>query len=48
MASPPHEMRVFQRVIERGSFAAAAEDIGLHPPLFPSSSPDWSFGLVCG
>jgi DNA-binding transcriptional LysR family regulator len=31
MASPPHEMRVFQRVIERGSFAAAAEDIGLSP-----------------
>jgi DNA-binding transcriptional LysR family regulator len=31
MASPPHEMGVFQRVIERGSFAAAAEDIGLSP-----------------
>jgi DNA-binding transcriptional LysR family regulator len=31
MGSPPHEMRVFQRVIERGSFAAAAEDIGLSP-----------------
>lgn len=31
MAGPPHEMGVFQRVIERGSFAAAAEDIGLSP-----------------
>jgi DNA-binding transcriptional LysR family regulator len=31
MASPPHEMGIFQRVIERGSFAAAAEDIGLSP-----------------
>jgi DNA-binding transcriptional LysR family regulator len=31
MISPPNEMGVFQRVIERGSFAAAAEDIGLSP-----------------
>jgi DNA-binding transcriptional LysR family regulator len=31
MVSPPNEMGVFQRVIERGSFAAAAEDIGLSP-----------------
>lgn len=31
MASPPHEMGIFQRVIERGSFAGAAEDIGLSP-----------------
>jgi DNA-binding transcriptional LysR family regulator len=31
MTSAPNEMRVFQRVIERGSFAAAAEDTGLSP-----------------
>jgi DNA-binding transcriptional LysR family regulator len=31
MDNPPHEMRVFLRVIERGSFAAAAEEIGLSP-----------------
>ena len=31
MAGPPNEMGVFQRVIERGSFAAAAADIGLSP-----------------
>ena len=31
MPSPPDEMRVFQRVIERGSFAAAADDLGVSP-----------------
>src|SRR5215207_534922 len=31
MAGPPNEMGVFQRVIDRGSFAAAAGDIGLSP-----------------
>jgi DNA-binding transcriptional LysR family regulator len=31
MASLPTEMSIFQRVIERGSFAGAAEDVGLSP-----------------
>jgi DNA-binding transcriptional LysR family regulator len=31
MASSPTEMGIFQRVIERGSFAGAAEDVGLSP-----------------
>ncbi|PWT91801.1 MAG: LysR family transcriptional regulator [Proteobacteria bacterium] len=31
MASPSNEMVIFQRVVERGSFAGAAEDIGLSP-----------------
>jgi DNA-binding transcriptional LysR family regulator len=31
MASLPTEMRIFERVIERGSFASAAEDAGLSP-----------------
>jgi DNA-binding transcriptional LysR family regulator len=31
MISPPNDMGVFQRVIQRGSFAAAADDIGLSP-----------------
>jgi len=31
MPSPPDEMRAFQRVIERGSFAAAADDLGVSP-----------------
>jgi len=31
MASLPTEMGIFQRVIERGSFAGAAEDVGLSP-----------------
>ena len=30
-ASLPTEMGIFQRVIERGSFAGAAEDVGLSP-----------------
>src|SRR5499427_1559214 len=31
MTNPSDEMRIFQRVIERGSFAGAAEDMGLSP-----------------
>src|SRR5437870_12946963 len=31
MANSPNEMGSFQRVIERGSFAGAAEDMGLSP-----------------
>lgn len=31
MVDPPNEMGIFQRVIERGSFAGAAKDIGLSP-----------------
>jgi DNA-binding transcriptional LysR family regulator len=31
MASPSSEMTIFQRVIERGSFAGAADDVGLSP-----------------
>lgn len=31
MANPSNEMATFQRVIERGSFAGAAEDTGLSP-----------------
>jgi DNA-binding transcriptional LysR family regulator len=31
MANPSNEMGVFERVIERGSFAGAAEDLGLSP-----------------
>src|SRR5258708_39995264 len=31
MTSAPNEMNIFDRVIERGSFAGAAEDIGLSP-----------------
>src|SRR5262245_60191620 len=31
MAIPSGEMGIFQRVIERGSFAGAAEDAGLSP-----------------
>ena len=31
MASLPTKMSIFQRVIERGSFAGAAEDVGLSP-----------------
>src|SRR4249919_3901652 len=31
MASSSTEMAIFQRVAERGSFAAAAEDVGLSP-----------------
>jgi DNA-binding transcriptional LysR family regulator len=31
MTSATHEMGIFQRVIERGSFAGAAEDMGLSP-----------------
>ena len=31
MASSPAEMAIFQRVAERGSFAGAAEDVGLSP-----------------
>src|SRR5215510_4430366 len=31
MANSPNEMGIFQRVIERGSFAGAAEDMGLSP-----------------
>ncbi|HEX2889298.1 LysR family transcriptional regulator [Vineibacter terrae] len=31
MANPSQEMGVFERVIERGSFAGAAQDVGLSP-----------------
>jgi len=31
MASSPAEMAIFQRVVERGSFAGAADDVGLSP-----------------
>src|SRR5262245_25786117 len=31
MASSPAEMAIFQRVAERGSFAGAADDVGLSP-----------------
>ena len=31
MVSAPNEMSIFERVVERGSFAAAAEDVGLSP-----------------
>ena len=31
MVNPSNEMGIFQRVIERGSFAGAAEDMGLSP-----------------
>ena len=31
MASSATEMAIFQRVAERGSFASAAEDVGLSP-----------------
>src|SRR5499426_3689388 len=31
MINRPDEMGIFQRVIERGSFAGAAEDMGLSP-----------------
>jgi DNA-binding transcriptional LysR family regulator len=31
MASSSTEMAIFQRVAERGSFAGAAEDVGLSP-----------------
>ena len=31
MANAANEMGVFERVAERGSFAAAAEDVGLSP-----------------
>src|SRR5215510_4634502 len=31
MINRPDEMGIFQRVIERGSFAGAAEDVGLSP-----------------
>ncbi len=31
MTSAPNEMRVFERVIARGSFASAAQDVGLTP-----------------
>jgi DNA-binding transcriptional LysR family regulator len=31
MASSPTEMGIFERVVERGSFAGAAEDVGLSP-----------------
>ena len=31
MPSPPDEMRVFQRVIERGTAGAAADDLGVSP-----------------
>jgi len=31
MTNPSDEMRIFQRVVERGSFAGAAEDMGLSP-----------------
>jgi DNA-binding transcriptional LysR family regulator len=31
MASPSSEMAIFQRVVERGSFAGAADDVGLSP-----------------
>jgi DNA-binding transcriptional LysR family regulator len=31
MASPSNEMAIFQRVAERGSFAGAADDVGLSP-----------------
>jgi len=31
MASSPNEMAIFERVAERGSFAGAAEDVGLSP-----------------
>src|SRR2546422_5682198 len=31
MAGSPSEMAIFQRVAERGSFAGAAEDVGLSP-----------------
>src|SRR5260370_41691581 len=31
MANPSQEMGVFERVVERGSFAGAAQDVGLSP-----------------
>ena len=31
MAGSPTEMAIFQRVVERGSFAGAADDVGLSP-----------------
>jgi DNA-binding transcriptional LysR family regulator len=31
MASSPAEMAIFERVVERGSFACAAEDVSLSP-----------------
>src|ERR1700680_516537 len=31
MVSSPTEMGIFERVAERGSFASAAEDVGLSP-----------------
>jgi DNA-binding transcriptional LysR family regulator len=31
MTNPANEMSVFERVVERGSFAAAAQDVGLSP-----------------
>src|SRR5436309_15724985 len=31
MTNPSNEMGVFERVVERGSFAGAAEDVGLSP-----------------
>jgi len=31
MANAANEMSVFERVAERGSFGAAAEDVGLSP-----------------
>ena len=31
MTNAANEMGVFERVVERGSFAAAAQDVGLSP-----------------
>jgi DNA-binding transcriptional LysR family regulator len=31
MPNTPNEMSIFQRVVDRGSFAGAAEDAGLSP-----------------
>jgi hypothetical protein len=53
MASSSTELAIFQRVAERGSFAGAAEDVGLgglggyarYIAVCPS---DWPYGVAVG